>query len=260
MDRKASRVHAPDASHLSAMVQRAAQVFDVVEHDANSTLVEKIWATRSAPQPGFISVAESHWQFVVTVLEGQAHMVAQGPNDRARMTPIPPDAEFFGVVLPLGTFMPAVSLSGLLGTAHPLPSAGDRAVWLAGSRWERPTPGNADVFIDRLMRAEVLVHDATVGGALDEPGHSVRTTQRRARRATGLTSGTIEQIRRAHAAVDALGNGAQPSAVAARFGYADQPHLTRSLRRFVGQTPARVAETGGHWSASSPLDGARLAR
>jgi AraC-like DNA-binding protein len=59
--------------------------------------------------------------------------------------------------------------------------------------------------------------------------------------------------------VDALGNRALPSDVAAQFGYADQPHLTRSLRRLIGQTPARVAETGGHWSASSPVGGSRVA-
>jgi AraC-like DNA-binding protein len=27
-------------------------------------------------------------------------------------------------------------------------------------------------------------------------------------------------------------------------GYADQPHLTRSLKHFVGQTPAQILRTG----------------
>ena len=31
--------------------------------------------------------------------------------------------------------------------------------------------------------------------------------------------------------------------VARRTGYADQPHLIRSLRRLVGQTPSRVASS-----------------
>jgi AraC-like DNA-binding protein len=29
--------------------------------------------------------------------------------------------------------------------------------------------------------------------------------------------------------------------VARRAGYVDQPHLTRSLKRFVGQTPSQIA-------------------
>jgi AraC-like DNA-binding protein len=38
-----------------------------------------------------------------------------------------------------------------------------------------------------------------------------------------------------------LTEGVAPIDVALRAGYADQPHLTRSLRRFVGQTPAEIA-------------------
>ena len=29
--------------------------------------------------------------------------------------------------------------------------------------------------------------------------------------------------------------------LAAMSGYADQPHLTRSLKRFAGQTPSQIA-------------------
>jgi AraC-like DNA-binding protein len=31
--------------------------------------------------------------------------------------------------------------------------------------------------------------------------------------------------------------------VARQAGYADQPHLTRSLKRFVGQTPSQIASS-----------------
>jgi len=56
-----------------------------------------------------------------------------------------------------------------------------------------------------------------------------------------LTRGAIRQIRRAERAVELLGSGVPPLEVARRAGYADQPHLTRSLKRFVGQTPSQIA-------------------
>jgi AraC-like DNA-binding protein len=65
--------------------------------------------------------------------------------------------------------------------------------------------------------------------------------ERRVARATGLTRGAIRQIRRADEAVALLGRGVAPHEVARRAGYADQPHLTRSLKRFVGATPAQLA-------------------
>ena len=60
-------------------------------------------------------------------------------------------------------------------------------------------------------------------------------------RATGLTRGAIRQIRRAERAVDLLGRGVPALDVVRLAGYADQPHLARSLQRFVGQTPTRIA-------------------
>jgi methylphosphotriester-DNA--protein-cysteine methyltransferase len=151
--------------------------------------------------------------------------------------------------------MPAVSLAHLVGRADARPNATSRTFWLAGSRWEIPTPENADVFVDRLMRQEILVEDRFVARSLqaEDAAVSLRTMQRRVRRATGMTQSTIRQITRAHEAVDALACGSLPVDVAIGLGYADQAHLTRSLRRFIGQTPAQVLNSGCHWSASSPL-------
>jgi methylphosphotriester-DNA--protein-cysteine methyltransferase len=113
---------------------------------------------------------------------------------------------------------------------------------------------NADVFVERLEQAGLLVHDPVVTAALDADDAddvraprrvldrlSTRTIERRVRQATGLTRGTIRQIRRADRAVELLSRGVPFLDVAQRAGYADQAHLTRSLKRFVGQTPTRVA-------------------
>jgi AraC-like DNA-binding protein len=69
---------------------------------------------------------------------------------------------------------------------------------------------------------------------------STRSVERRVARATGLTRGTIRQIRRADRAIEMLSRGLPAPEVAQRAGYTDQPHLTRSLRRFVGQTPSEI--------------------
>jgi methylphosphotriester-DNA--protein-cysteine methyltransferase len=59
-------------------------------------------------------------------------------------------------------------------------------------------------------------------------------------RATGLTHGAVTQIERAHHAVALLRNGVSILDTVDRAGYADQPHLTRSLKRLIGQTPAQL--------------------
>jgi AraC-like DNA-binding protein len=67
--------------------------------------------------------------------------------------------------------------------------------------------------------------------------------ERRVARATGLTRGAIRQIQRAERAVELLSEGVPAVDAARQAGYADQPHLTRSLKRFVGQTPSQIVSS-----------------
>lgn len=56
----------------------------------------------------------SRWQIVVTTEHDVTLLTVRGPETRATVSPIPADAEFFGVVFSLGTFMPAVPLARLV--------------------------------------------------------------------------------------------------------------------------------------------------
>jgi AraC-like DNA-binding protein len=237
-------------------MKRAAELFVIDEWGSDSGFVEKAWTSRSEAEPAFISIAVSRWQIVVTTQRDVTQLTVRGPETRATVTPIPADAEFFGIVFSLGTFMPAVPLAGLVDRAVTLPAATSYSAWFDGSRWEIPTPGNADVFVDRLVRRDLIVRDPVVAESLQAhvDGVSTRTLQRRVARATGLTRSTIRQIARAEKAVEALGGGQSPQDAATLLGYSDQAHLTRSLKRFIGQTPAQMVHHGGHWSIDTPID------
>ena len=224
-------------------MKRAAELFTFELRSSRSPLIEQTWQTRSEPEQSFISVAVSHWEMVVTRQRGAARLTVRGPETTATTAPVPPDAEFFGIQFSLGTFMPGMPPGQLADRGLTLPQATSTSFWLDGTEWELPAPGNAGVFVDRLVRAGLLAHDPVVPAAMrgDAGGLTRRSVERRVSRATGLTLGTIEQIKRAERAVDLLHLGRSPLDVADRAGYADQPHLTRSLKRFVGRTPSQVA-------------------
>jgi hypothetical protein len=173
----------------------------------------------------------------------------RGPETKATTVPIPQEAEFFGIQFSLGTFMPGLPPGQLVDSSLTLPQATTTSFWLDGAGWELPGPDNADVFVGRLVRAGLLVHDPVASAALqgDVEGLSTRSVERRVSRATGLTRGGIGQIRRAERAAELLCRGVSPLDVAGQAGYADQPHLTRSLRRFVGQTPSQIAASTRGW-------------
>jgi len=88
-----------------------------------------------------------------------------------------------------------------------------------------------------LVRDPVV--QAVLQGQLQEL--SVRAVQYRFLQATGLTHRTVQQIERAQHAMTLLRQGASIPDTVYQAGYFDQPHLTRALKRFVGQTPAQIA-------------------
>lgn len=223
-------------------MRRADELF-TIEWSPGPPFVEATWHTYSARADAFVSVAESHWELVVTRQRGTALLTVRGPGSRATTAPIPEDAEFFGIRFELGTFMPILPPRQLVDRSSTLARTTGASFSLEGSTWEVPGPQNADVFVDKLVRAGLLTHDPVAAAALrgDAGGLSTRSVERRVARATGLTRGVIAQIQRAEVAVELLTRGMRPLDVAHAAGYADQPHLTRSLKRFIGQTPSQIA-------------------
>src|SRR5690606_30162566 len=121
-------------------------------------------------------------------------------------------------------------------------NAAGRAFWLHGAAWEFPDFENADTFVERLVRQGLLVSDPLVAAVLRDqpPQTSIRTVQRRFLRATGLTPGALQQIERARRALALLQQGVSILDTVCEAGYYDQPHLTRALRYYMGQTPAQI--------------------
>jgi AraC-like DNA-binding protein len=210
---------------------------------SESPLVERVWRSR-CEQPGmFTSMALNRVQLVVWSQDGKTYFTVRGPETIATPAYCPVHEEYVGIVLKCGAYLPQLPPHALRDDAATLPEASATRFWLVGSAWRFPTYDNADVFIERLARAGLLVYEpvveAALRGQLDD--RSLRSAQRRFLRATGLTHSAVRQIERARYATALLRHGATIGDVMAQADYFDQPHLTRSLRRFIGQTPAQLA-------------------
>lgn len=211
---------------------------------SDSPLVDAVWHTHSTGGGSFISTAASRWEMVVTRQRDQTTFSIRGPETRASIAPIPEDAEFFGIIFKQGTFMPRLPKTTLLNGGIHLPQAGSNTFWLDGSLWQFPNFENADSFIQKLMRTEALAQDSVITDLLRgyTQHFSLRSIQRRFLHVTGLTHKTMQQIERAHQALNLLQSGSTISETIYQAGYFDQPHLTKSLKLFVGQTPAEIVK------------------
>jgi len=214
------------------------------DRPSDSPFVERVWASYSERAGEFLSVASPLWEMVVTRLRGQTFMTVRGPETRATIADCPPDGEWVGIRFKFGTFLRHL-LPGAMGDRKDVTLAGaaTRSFWLNGSAWEFPDFENADAFVARLARKGLLSRDRLVDAWMrNEPlPLSLRSTERHMRYATGITCAAFRSIQRARHATTLLREGQPILDVVQRAGYFDQPHLSRSLTRLIGQTPAQLA-------------------
>jgi hypothetical protein len=219
-------------------------VLQVESRPSDSPYIARVWRSRSSDDAErMTSVANVNGELVVWEHRGRVHMEIRGPEPQASRAPVPEGATFFGILFAAGAWMPHLPFHRLVDRSVEVPDVTRRRFWLHGSTWDMPDYDNAEEFVRRLVREGVLDSDPLVPEVLRgaSPGLSERTIQRRFIAATGLTRAAIRQIERARQAAVMLQEGTPVAEVVHELGYFDQPHLARSLTRFVGRTATQLS-------------------
>ena len=218
-------------------------IFSFEERFSDSPFVERIWRAQTERTGPFLSIAASNWEMVVSKYHDNTTVTIRGPE--TKVTPLDvtfTGGEYLGIIFKHGVVLPYLPAEAIVDGDVDLPNASGKSFWLNGLTWQFPTYENADTFIDRLVREDLLTRDLIVQSTLrGEPQQlSPRSIQRRFLRATGLTHGTLRQIERARQATILLQEGLSILDTVEMLGYADQAHLSRVLKYFVGKTPAQI--------------------
>ncbi len=215
-----------------------------IEHrPSDSPYVGRVWRSRSSGVEQMTSVATSTWELVFWEQDGRVFVAAGGPETGATTAAVPDETDSFGITFSYGTTMPHLPVPRLVDAHLSCLHVTTKQFVLGGVEWELPTFDNAEVFVDRLVREGVLVRDPLVPDAIGGdllPMVGARSVQRRVAAGTGLTLGAIRQIERAREAALLLADGRAPLDVVHQLGYYDQPHLARSLTRYIGRTATQL--------------------
>lgn len=212
------------------------------ERLSDSPYVETITQGWTASAGSVIRPAECHWHMVFVKVNGCVHPLAVGALPSVGRVSWTAGAEILWIKFKPGTFMPHLPAGKLLNKEILLPAAASKSFWLHGAAWQCPDYENVETFVDRLVRDDVLRFDPVVKAALQDqlPEMSLRTVRHRFLQTIGLTQNQVRQIKRAQQAEVLLKQGVSILDTVYEAGYFDQPHLTRSLRQWIGHTPAQL--------------------
>lgn len=212
------------------------------ERPSNSPYIETVTRGWTVGDGSTIRPAACCWHMVFARLNGSVVPIVVGALTAAGVVEYTEGVEILWIKFKLGTFMPHLPLRDFLDVETTLPGATSRSFWLHGSAWQFPDFDNTETFVNRLVREEVLVRDPVVTAALEDQALelSSRTLRYRFQRATGLTQSQVRQFARAQRAESFLKQGMSILDTVFEVGYFDQPHLTRSLKHWIGHTPAET--------------------
>ena len=215
------------------------------ERASDHPFVEKVWRCYSDRADTFLSVAANSFEIAITRLGGKSFLTLRGPETVATALDCPAEGQWVGIRFKAGTFIPRFLPQSLRDHNDvTLPPATARSFWLNSSALEYPGFDNAETFVGRLVKSGILSRDPLVEGTLlRRPRElSLRSAQRHFLRSTGVTYATFRQVQRARYATILLREGVSILDVVSRLGYFDQAHLTRSLSRFIGETPTKIIQ------------------
>lgn len=214
------------------------------ERPSDSPYVDAVIRGQTVRSGSTIRPAASQWHMIIRKLEGTTSLLIAGPLSSAGLVSWGKGAELLWIRFAVGVFMPGRSTRDFLDRETTLPGVSNQRFWLDNAAWQFPDYENVETFIAHLARQETLARDPLVSAALagDLPDAPPRTIRHHFLQTAGMTRSHIHQIERAQRAAALLRQGISILDTVEEAGYFDQPHLTRSLRQWVGYTPAQILQ------------------
>ena len=214
----------------------------ITSRQADSPFIQTVTNWIIGDEDRIIAAPDGCWDLVVLKQDGKTLILLTGQTTRAVPLPFARGDVITTISFKASAFLSVIPAKAILDRGILLITSGSH-FQLASYVFEIPTFENAEGFAQRLMKNEHIYQDEVVEETLQ--GHSLayssRSIQRRFLRATGMTQNNFRQIQRARQAAVLLQNGVPSSEVALETGYADQPHMARSVKQILGQTPTEIA-------------------
>ena len=216
-----------------------------IQEYSSLPFINCVWHAIAERDGAYTDPANEYWCLgFIRHGDGSLSVELYGPSLRPRVLEGHAGEEYWGIEFKAYTALSTISKGEILNANILLPVTGTS--FLIGERdYSIPVYSELEKFAQQLQEEGIIVADQRIDRALQgsDAGFSERSRQRHFKNVTGLTKKQIEQLQRARHAFYLLQTGSSLAQAAIIAGYADQPHMTRSLSLLRGETPAQIIAT-----------------
>jgi hypothetical protein len=212
------------------------------ERSSDSPHIQFVWRSYAESSGSFEDIAHDFWVLVFRTKDDKTEVRLTGPVTKSQTITYEKGQVSWGIVFKAHVFIFDLPKVQMLNTSTLLPMATAHSFLLGSHEIEVPAYEQAEQFVQscidrRIVNANLSIAKALSGG---DPPMSERTLQRHFLSTTGVTKNKSQQIARARKAFILLQEGKSIADAVFETGYADQAHLTRSLKLLSGQTPKQI--------------------
>lgn len=210
------------------------------ERPSASELVASVWTCKPTEITPRTVLADPCTSIILVRSNERTKIVLRGPETKPRNEHYMPGTTWIGIRLYPGVKLKNFPAQKYLDCSRPI-RANDNGRFLFGGTWFNfPEFNSAEKLIEQMRDLGYVS-----GNAIDVQGVSVEEMSTKAysryiKQNTGLSPYKLHQLQRMTKVFKLIQDGVPLSIIASDEGFADQAHLHRAVRQYLGHTPKEL--------------------
>ncbi|HEY8998946.1 MAG TPA: helix-turn-helix domain-containing protein [Candidatus Saccharimonadales bacterium] len=171
-----------------------------------------------------------------------AEVILRGPETKPRRDVLLPGHTWTGIRLRPGIQLKNFPTQQMTDSFRTLQADSSGQFEFEGTLLRFPDFENVEQLVEQMHDLGYLSGKVLPSQELPRQSMSSKSYSRYIKRSTGLSPYKLHQLQRMAEALRLLRQGMPAASVASELGFADQAHLTRAAKQFLGHTPKELLE------------------
>jgi hypothetical protein len=202
--------------------------------------IASVWAIRAAVIMQRIVPADPCISIILVKSDTSAEVIIRGPETAPRSEILLPGYTWIGIRLQPGVQLKNFPTQQLTDSLRILPADSNGQFQFEGMLLQFPSFSDAEQLIKQMHDLGYISGKALNSQEFPRQVMSSKSYSRFVKRSTGLSPYKLHQLQRISEALRLFRQGMPAATVASELGFADQAHLTRAAKQFLGYTPKEL--------------------
>lgn len=210
------------------------------ERSSELAAIDSVW-TGIASEVTTRTVLADPCSSIILVKGGDSsRVILRGPETKPRGDILLPGYTWIGIRLKPGTQLKGFPVQQFTDKFRMLPADNSGHFEFEGTQLQFPDFEKVEQLIEHMHNLGYISGKVFDEQTPHKQGASTKSYSRHIKRSTGLSPYKLHQLQRMAEALRLLRHGVPAAKVASELGFADQAHLTRATKQFLGHSPKEL--------------------